>query len=368
MDYDAVVIGGGPAGCAVATRMAEGGLGVAVVESRAFPRVKVCGEFVSPAATGVLESLISARELAALGAGRVDRFEIVTGRGVHRWRMPREAWALGRGSLDAALLARAEAAGAAVLQPEAVRSVEYGAEGVCVLLSRGARLRARVVVHADGSGRHDPAGPTLNVRGFLGRKCHLRLPERVGCVRMIACDGGYAGLIDVEGGLSTVALVAGAGLVRRHGGDADALLCAMWPGYDPAWRESDWCSTGVARGGYRGGGDVRSFRIGNAAAAVDPVGGEGIGLALWSGDLLGRMLSAAGVGDGAALVRVRRRMARAYRRRLWFRRPACRVGAEVLSRPRLTAIARPLLAAPTLSVGVWYRASGKPGARRLQES
>ncbi|TVS09180.1 MAG: hypothetical protein EA423_00420 [Phycisphaerales bacterium] len=101
---------------------------------------------------------------------------------------------------------------------------------------------------------------------------------------------------------------------------------------------------------------------------MDPVGGEGIGLALWSGDLVGRLLSAEGSLERGALGGVQRRVGAAYRGRLRWRRPACRLASEVLSRPVLTACVRPLLWMPSLSVGVWYRVTGKPGARRLQET
>ena len=45
--HDALIIGGGPAGATVALLLAKGGWSVAVTEKAAFPRRKVCGEFIS---------------------------------------------------------------------------------------------------------------------------------------------------------------------------------------------------------------------------------------------------------------------------------------------------------------------------------
>ena len=45
--HDALIIGGGPAGATVALLLAKGGWSVAVMEKAAFPRRKVCGEFIS---------------------------------------------------------------------------------------------------------------------------------------------------------------------------------------------------------------------------------------------------------------------------------------------------------------------------------
>ena len=56
MRYDAVVIGAGPAGSAAARLLAQAGWQVALVEKAAFPRRKVCGEFISATTMPVLEA------------------------------------------------------------------------------------------------------------------------------------------------------------------------------------------------------------------------------------------------------------------------------------------------------------------------
>ena len=47
-EFDALVIGGGPGGATAARLLAEAGWSVAVVEKAAFPRRKVCGEYLAP--------------------------------------------------------------------------------------------------------------------------------------------------------------------------------------------------------------------------------------------------------------------------------------------------------------------------------
>ena len=55
--YDVIVIGAGPAGCASALFLHQKGLRVLVLDRAEFPRDKVCGEFISPAADDILKEL-----------------------------------------------------------------------------------------------------------------------------------------------------------------------------------------------------------------------------------------------------------------------------------------------------------------------
>ena len=48
-DYDAIVVGAGPAGCSLALRLARAGRAVLLADGAEFPRDKVCGEGVMPA-------------------------------------------------------------------------------------------------------------------------------------------------------------------------------------------------------------------------------------------------------------------------------------------------------------------------------
>lgn len=55
--FDAIVVGGGPAGSQSARAMISAGMSVAVLDRETFPRVKLCGGWLSPAVWDVLELL-----------------------------------------------------------------------------------------------------------------------------------------------------------------------------------------------------------------------------------------------------------------------------------------------------------------------
>lgn len=359
------IIGAGPAGSAAAISLVSRGVAPAdilILEAKAFPRVKVCGEFVSPAATHILEDLLGTEALRAAGARRVEELVLELGMRGRPWRMPAPAWTLSRRSLDDLMLERARAVGVRIEQPARAQSVAYTDAGATISLADDRRVVARLVFHADGSGRHDPAGPTPMRAGVIGMKCHYRPHAPVVGVRMRSAPGVYIGTVQVEAGEATCAMTVSSRLAAEFKGDADALLSSLWPEWSAGRRSTDWLSCGVAGSPYIAPGHPRSFRLGNAAAAVEPVGGEGIGMALWSGWTLASICASVGIGSVMDEPgRAQHAFAAAYRSRLRFRRPACSIAAWALARPGLVGAAWPLLAVPG-ALRSWYRLSGKPSA------
>ena len=56
-DYDAIVVGAGPAGSATGILLAEDGMTVLVLDRATFPRSKMCGEYLSPETARILDRL-----------------------------------------------------------------------------------------------------------------------------------------------------------------------------------------------------------------------------------------------------------------------------------------------------------------------
>ncbi|HUG35411.1 MAG TPA: FAD-dependent oxidoreductase [Candidatus Limnocylindrales bacterium] len=77
MSVHAIVVGAGPAGSATATLLAERGWSVLLLDKAAFPRAKVCGEYISPEGARVLDRLGVLKDVDAAGAQPLSGMRIV---------------------------------------------------------------------------------------------------------------------------------------------------------------------------------------------------------------------------------------------------------------------------------------------------
>ena len=152
---DIAVIGGGPAGAAVAIRAARAGASVVVFEKAQRGRDKVCGDGLTPRAVAALEEL----KVDLDGQHRIDGLRMIAGstRRELAWpdtgRFPPYGAVWTRRELDAALIGEAEDAGAEVIfGTEAVPVLD--GERVVGVEASGQRWQAGLVVIATGAPGH----------------------------------------------------------------------------------------------------------------------------------------------------------------------------------------------------------------------
>jgi flavin-dependent dehydrogenase len=107
-----------------------------------------------------------------------------------------------------------------------------------------------------------------------------------------------------------------------------------------ARRVSPWLTSALPRFSVRKNWPAGVIPVGNAAAALEPIGGEGIGLAMRSGELAAReLIKAVGENRDPDVAKLRREFVWLWR----VRRASCRAAALYLSNGELAAAGLRLL-------------------------
>ncbi len=306
--FDAAITGGGLAGCHAAITLAQRGRRVVLLEAKAYPHAKVCGEFLSPECVALFSETGFLPTLQALNPATIRTVRITAADG-SAWQttLPAPAFGISRYALDAALAQYAAEQGVEVRDGARVTQIDGNLSdgfSLSVRTAEGAQtITARVVIAAHGKrsnlDRAMKRAFLAQPQGYIGLKRHFRgaaLPEHID---LYVFRSGYCGMSEIEDSAINVCLLvrqdvfqaaarAGAGgddverFIAWMGGQ-NAELGAWLAGATPI--DAAWLSIAqvpfVAKTCVEG--DV--LMAGDSAGLVAPLAGDGMAMALHSGKL-----------------------------------------------------------------------------------
>jgi flavin-dependent dehydrogenase len=372
--FDVAVVGGGPAGCSAAIHLALRGANVVLLEARAYPHDKLCGEFLSPECAGLLDQLGLTPALRGLGPAPIETACLSAPDGA-AWesKLPGMALGITRRALDHALARRAQAAGAELCAGLIVTHIDGRLADGFQLRAIGGNagpIRARCVIAAHG--RRAALDRALGRRflrrpqPFVAFKAHFAGPPLPGRIELHGFPAGYCGLSELERGTApagraaNVCLLVHEAAFRRAGG-AGAERVPAFIGWmrkqNPrleAWLsqatqlDERWLSIAQVPFGPKRPVVAEVLMAGDAAGLITPLAGDGIAMALRGGQMAAERVLAYLAGEQTA-AEVCQGYARDWRRQFGRRVQLSRLLQVFMLRPRLLGLGLRLLrAAPAM--------------------
>ncbi len=285
---DPLIIGAGPAGCAAAIVLAKGGARPLVLERTRETGDALCGGFLSWRSIAALGTL----GIDDLGGHKIDRVRVFAGKRTAEARLPRPATGVSRYRLDSVMQEAAIDAGAVLERDIAARScadgrVLFGDQEIVpetLFLATGKHdLRGLARPKPDGDaplGLRVRIPPTPELQALLASTIELHL-----------FDGGYAGLLLQEDGSANLCMALRKSCLAEADGDPQRLLASLGqtsPALDErlAFLSSEFSPDAIANVpyGWRAQETVAGiFRLGDQAACIPSLAGEGMGIAIASG-------------------------------------------------------------------------------------
>ncbi|WP_224364387.1 NAD(P)/FAD-dependent oxidoreductase [Hyalangium versicolor] len=297
---DVAIVGGGPAGLAVAIHAARRGLSTVVFDRQALPADKACGEGLAPPGLRELEALGARQYLTPADCAPIVgvRYIQEDGTNVSGRFNPTPGLGIRRTALAAALTRTAQEAGVTLQDRCGVANVLRTPERVLLTTATGEEVEARLLVAADGL-----ASPLRHAQGLeepvkaheprrFGLRQHFHLPPWSEFVEIHLARGLEAYVTPAGSDRVGVAFLWEDGNVEGPISFPNLLhrFPALRERLEGAAPDSSARGAGPFLRKVRTRILDRFVLVGDAAGYVDAITGEGLTLALRGASTLGQLL------------------------------------------------------------------------------
>lgn len=228
---DVIIIGGGLAGLVNALQLAKAGLDVLVIEKKAYPFHKVCGEYISNEVVPFLQSIGAYPEKLKPAHIRYFMLSACSGR-YSTAALDLGGFGISRFAFDYFLYEKAKLAGVKFLLETQVQAITFTNDLFQISLPKAEHLEAKIVIGAYGKrSRLDKQLQRHFIRQrspYIGVKYHIKTDFPDDYIALHNFKGGYCGISRVENGIYNLCYLGSRALLRQYGNIKameEAVLC-----------------------------------------------------------------------------------------------------------------------------------------------
>jgi flavin-dependent dehydrogenase len=280
---DFAIVGGGVAGLSVANQLVDQNIEVTLIEGSSYPKHKVCGEVLSPECHPILE------EWGLPFSRSISHVEYIINKQSYLFSLPLNLGSCSRYELDSQLYQRAVSKGLKAKLNTQVKHILFFPDELYpyeLILSTHTSIKTKTLFLGTKSLLSSLWKPTRYTKAYLGFKAHFKDPSNESRLKMVINKKGYYGICPLGNSYQNLA-----GLIKiKHLHDGTKLPIQY---FDPlteipsdTLETMQWYTV-----------DVPEFKkhphffhpcpalylIGDAAAQIAPASGDGLAMALASG-------------------------------------------------------------------------------------
>lgn len=339
-----LIIGGGLAGLTAAVNLARSGIKCLIVEKNRYPFHKVCGEYVSNEAVPFLKSVHLLPPLDGLPQIKNFQLSACDGRS-EILSLDLGGIGISRYTLDHHFYRVAETQGVEFLQNATVENIEF-TDGQFQVGCNGREIAADVVVGAYGKrsklDRKLERTYMVQPSPYIAVKHHVRADFPDNLIALHNFQGGYCGVVRVEGGITNVCYLARRELLKTAGS-----IAAM---EEEMGRHNKWIDRILSNServfdrplvinevsfATKTPVENHILMCGDAAGMIAPLCGNGMAMAIHAGKLVSETISKfckSQISREEMEAEYRSNWTRAFAGRLWTGRKLQRLfGSRIIS-------------------------------------
>lgn len=223
-EFDIIIVGGGLAGLSFAILSAKKGRKVLVLEKESYPRMKVCGEYISNESRHFLKEL--GLPIEELHFPEINQFVLTTPLGDYaQCKLNTGGIGISRYFLDDFLAKRAQELGVTIMTNIKVSEIAYSTINFVFTVNTadGNNFKTTLAILAAGRNTGFLNPSVKSKQKFVGVKYHVSNGPSEDTIEIHHFDGGYCGISKVEDNKYCLCYLVKADALKQFQGDLKAF-------------------------------------------------------------------------------------------------------------------------------------------------